>query len=321
MPHPRPIVLVSRCLGFDRCRYNGQTIPDRFVEKLGAFVEYRHTCPEVAIGLGVPRPPIRIVDDGSGRRLVQPETGRDCTGAMNDFCAGFLDELGPVDGAILKYRSPSCGLKGVKVFPGADSKQAGKRGPGFFGAAVLERLAGRPVEDEGRLQNYNLRENFLLALFTHARFRAAQASGEMSALVAFHARHKYLLMAYHQEGMRKLGRIVANPKHRAPDRVFGAYARELGPLLSRQPRREAKLNVLQHLLGHYKKDLAAEEKAFFLETLDRYRGEKAPFSVPLHIIRAWLARRDSPYLREQVLFDPYPEALADTLDSGKGRDV
>lgn len=213
---PKPVVVTSRCFEFDACRYSGQTITNNFVEVLVPWVEFRPVCPELEIGLGVPRDPIRIVRKGGERRLVQPSTGRDLTALMREFSARFLGSLGDADGFILKSRSPSCGLGDAKEFPDAENEAASGRGSGFFAGAVMERFPGLAVEDEGRLRNFRIREHFLTELYTLARFRDVRNAGTASALVNFHTDNKLLLMSYSQKEMRALGRITANARPFSP---------------------------------------------------------------------------------------------------------
>jgi len=315
----RPIVVVSSCLGFDRCRYNGATIPDRFVELLKPLVEFRPVCPEVEIGLGVPRDPVRVVQEKSARRLVQPATGRDLTAEMLAFSGRFLAGLSEVDGFILKSRSPSCGLKDVKIYPPEAGSGPLGAGQGFFGRAILEAFPGLPVEDEGRLINYPLREHFLRRLFLWADFRRMSQAGRLGGLVQFHSDHKFTLMAYNQKEMRLLGRITANPERRPAKEVLDDYAVHLSRALARTPRYTANINVLMHGLGYFSERLGRDEKAFFLDALDKYRRGKLPLSGPTLVLRGLVARFGDEYLQRQSFFEPYPEELMDLTDSGKGR--
>ncbi len=316
-----PQVVVSKCLGFAACRYNGQVIPDPFVEQLRPFVDFLPVCPEVEIGLGVPRPPIRVIQRDGERRLVQPETGRDVTEAMQSFSASFLAGLPAVDGFILKNRSPSCGIKDVKLYADTASESPVGKGPGLFGQAVLEHFGHLAVEDEGRLTNLVLRDHFLTKLFTLARFRRAKAAGTMDELVRFHTEHKLLLMAYNQSRLQAMGRVAANPARRPAAEVFTDYERLLWEALARPPRRTAGINVLMHAMGYFSARLTPAEKALFLDTLERYRARRVPLSTPVYILRSWIARFEEPYLARQVFFEPYPIALASPADSGKDREV
>ncbi len=319
---PRPVVAVSKCLEFAACRYNGQMIACPVIRALKPLADFTPVCPEMEIGLGVPREPIRITETDGKRRLYQPGTGRDLTEEMNGFAQGYLAKIGEADGFILKGRSPSCGIKDVKVYPGTDPRHAPVTGKsaGFFGGAVLERLPHLAVEDDGRLENFQIREHFFTRLYALADFRQVRKSGGMKELVDFQSRHKLMLMAYSQTEMRALGRIVANGDPRPWGELTADYAAHLGAALSRLPRFTANVNVLQHALGYFKDGLGAAEKEFFLEELTRYRREKIPLSAVVAVMRSWVARFGDDYLRIQSYFEPYPEELSSVGDSGQGRE-
>ncbi len=306
----RPIIVASRCLGFAPCRYNGLIIADPFVARLAPHVEYITPCPEVDLGLGVPRDPIRVVQVGGELRLLQPATGRDLTQDMRAYTEAFLASLGEVDGFILKTRSPSCGIKEVKLYPGPDTVQPIGHTRGFFGGAIGERFSHLAVEDEGRLNNWRIREHFLTRVFTLAAFRAVKAAATMPSLVRFQAENKLLLLSYHQEEMRVLGRIVANHERLPLAAVLADYERHLWAALAHPPRRASAINVLMHALGYFSARLSQQEKAFFLETLERFRQGQVPLSMPKQLVRAWSARFGEDYLAQQTFFAPYPDGLA-----------
>jgi len=318
---PRPVVVVSRCLGFDAVRYDGSIIRDDVVASLKPHVTFVPVCPEVEIGLGVPREPVRIVEDKAGRRLVQPATDLDVTARMRQFAETFLDGLEAVDGFILKSRSPSSGIKDVKTYSSAARGPATGKGAGFFGGAVLERFGHLAVDDEGRLKNLRLREHFLTKLFALASFRALKETSAMKDLVQFHADNKLLLLAYHQAKMRVLGRVVANAGHVPYRDVLAAYEPEYYGALARPPRNAANINVMMHGLGHFSKQLGAQEKAFFLDQLEQYRAGRVPLSVPLAVLRGYAVRFGNEYLLRQTYFSPYPEELMSQADSARGADT
>ena len=170
---PVPIVVVSKCLGYAPCRWDGDIVKDDFVGRLGRHARIVPVCPEMEIGLGVPREKIRLVGAGPDQRLVQPATGRDLTGTMQDFAAAYLAGLGEegVDGFILKSRSPSCGITDAKIFPNGETEEAEAFGVGVFGRAVMEKFTGFAVEDETRLVDTEVRRTFLVRLFERARIR------------------------------------------------------------------------------------------------------------------------------------------------------
>jgi len=268
--HPKPTIVVSKCLGFDACRYNGQVVNDAFVGKLEKHVNYVPVCPEVAIGLGVPRFPVRIVSSKK-RRLIQPATGKDVTDDMSGFCEGFLSSLKEVHGFILKFRSPSCGFKDVRIYEKSEKSPAVGKGAGLFGGAALERFPGLALEDEGRLRSLKIREHFLAKLFTLVRFQEVKRSSKTRELVRFHTESKLLLMAYNQREMQLLGNVVANHEERPLSEVLANYEDHLRKAMESPPRRTSNINVLMHILGYFSKELSREEKQFFLETLELYR--------------------------------------------------
>jgi len=228
----RPTVVVSRCLGFDACRYDGRTVPSRFTGALSRHAEVRTVCPEVEIGLGTPRDTIRIVKIDGALRLEQPASERDLTDEMVAFGERYLDGLGAVDGFVLKSRSPSCGVRDAEIrAPAAEGRTLG-RGPGFFAAAVLDRYPLAAVEDEGRLADRRIRERFLTRLFAIADFRRARRGGSLAKLVDFHSRHEPLLTAPGRKETRILGSIVDNLEKRPLDEVWALYLDHLEKALA-----------------------------------------------------------------------------------------
>ncbi|MGQ9699887.1 MAG: YbgA family protein [Candidatus Bipolaricaulaceae bacterium] len=313
---PKPRVVVSRCLGFATCRYDGSVIPDAVVAALSPHVEFIPVCPEVEIGLGIPRSPIRLVRDDPVR-LVQPDTGLDLTARMAAFAQAFLGSLADVDGFILKNRSPSCALRDAKIHASEAGPAVG-RGPGLFGAAVRMHFPNLPAEDEGRLTNRPLREHFFTALFALARLRRVEGSGDLGELVRFHTHHKFLLMAQGQTKLWELGRMVANREGLAPQEVIHSYGEKFREAFLRPPRRPAVINVLEHAFGYVSQGLSPEERRFFLNLLQEFRAGRVPASVPREVLRAWVIRFEVGYLAEQVFFEPFPAELLLPLDSGKG---
>ena len=313
----KPTVVVSKCLGFEHCRYNGEIIAAPFVQKMVPHVNFVVVCPEVESGLGVPREFLRLVAVDGEPRLLQPQTGHDHTEQMQSFAASFLDGLTDIDGFILKNRSPSCGLNDVKMYASTQKGAAATKGQGMFGGTVMERFPHLAVEDEGRLNNFRIREHFLTRAYTLAAFRAVKASGAMKELVRFQAENKLLLMAYHQTEMRAMGRIVANPDRRPFDQVIAEYEPHLYAAFTRPPRCTSHINVLMHALGYFSDGLSSQEKAFFLNALQKYREGVVPVSTNRGLIQSWIVRFGQDYLAHQTYFEPYPEALLELTDSGK----
>jgi uncharacterized protein YbgA (DUF1722 family)/uncharacterized protein YbbK (DUF523 family) len=318
---PRPKVVISKCLGFDACRFNGEIFQDRFVAKLGNHVEFISVCPEVEIGLGTPRPPVRLVSAPEGLRMIQPLTGADLTDFVRRFSAQFLDSLEDVEGFILTHRSPSCGVGDAKYYAGPEKGPAIGKTDGLFGEAVLQRFPYLAVEDDGRLLNQRIREHFLTRIFAFARLRTLQPAGSMHALVKFHSAYKFLILAHSEKHLRELGRIVANREKKSPREVWEAYASTFHKAFQRPARTTSQINVLMHIFGYVSDGLSPREKRHFFDVLEAYRGDRVPLQGVTSILWSWVLRFDAEYLHEQAFFRPFPETLLASEDSGKGRSL
>ena len=306
---PKPVVVVSKCLEFEACRYNGERISSSFINRLKPHVRFRPVCPEVEIGLGTPRDPIRIHLQDERKALYQPATKKDLTGDMNAFAEKFLGSLEEVDGFILKAKSPSCAIDDAKIFPAPDSEEQIAKGSGLFAGAALERFGSRAFADEAGLNEPEARARFLTRIFALAGFREVKQQGNMAGLVRHHAENKLLFLACHQETMREMGRITANREKRSLTEVFSLYENALLRLLSHPPARASWINALSHAMGHLSEKISGEEKKRFLDALEEYRAGRIPLSEPLDMLREWSARFGSEYLKKQTLFEPYPREL------------
>jgi uncharacterized protein YbgA (DUF1722 family)/uncharacterized protein YbbK (DUF523 family) len=297
-------------------------ITSHIVSRLKEYVDFLPVCPEVEIGLGIPRPTLRIVRDAETDHLVQPETGRDVSREMIEFAQQFLDSLPDVDGFILKNKSPTSGLRDAKVYPSAGKSAPIGHAPGFFGRFVLERYPLLPVEDEGRLRNVRIRDHFLTRIFTRADFREAKNNGRVRDLVRFHTENKYLLHAYNQRMSRELGVIVANQEGLSGDILFDRYETLLGPALSRAPSYRTTIDVLLHAMGHFRDRISPGEREFFMRALERYRDGRASVCAPKNIVALWIERFDDENLRNQTFFAPFPEDLIEPepAETDRGRD-
>jgi uncharacterized protein YbgA (DUF1722 family)/uncharacterized protein YbbK (DUF523 family) len=318
---PRPKILVSRCLGFAACRYDGQILKNTFVEQLQDHIDLVTVCPETDCGLGIPRPPIRLCDSEQGLVVYQPATGRVVTDQLQTTIDAILTEHPQVDGALLKSKSPSCGLFDTKIYKGIDKPQPLKKGAGLFGEQVLARYTPGAVEDEMRLTNLILREHFLIKVFTLARFRILSKQPSMGALVAFHASHKLLFLAYNQSRFRLAGKIVANHEKRPITEVVDSYRLELVQILDAPMRIPGVINTLYHAFGWISEHLGPEEKQYVINTIEEYRDERLPLQAVTRLIEAHALRFGNNYLLSQVFLRPYPRALAGLHDTGRGREV
>ncbi len=321
MDPKKPNIIISACIGHEACRWNGAMIQSDIVEQFKPWFNYITVCPERDIGLGVPRLSLRLVQSGENLRLVQNETDLDLTDKLSSYCDDFLGRQTSIDGFILKDRSPSCGFRDVKVYPRTGKVAAlSGSGTGIFGSVIHERYRHVAHETEGRIRNFTIREHFLTHVFISHTFRTQVIPGSMKDLVAFHSRAKYLLMAYNQSALKKMGSLVANHAGLPFQEVVFSYKELLDQALDSPARIPSIINVLMHALGYFSEVLNAEEKAWFLDNLDAYRKGAIPLSVCNAILNSWIIRYKEKYLAQQFFFQPYPQELVHITDSGKGRD-
>ena len=302
---------ISSCLLGKEVRYDGGHKRDRYLtDTLGQFFEWAPVCPEVEMGLGTPRETLRLVGDASAPRLVFGKTRGDQTDGMQTWAKGRLEQLARMDlcGYILKSDSPSCGMERLRVY--GDGGMASKTGVGIFARALLDRFPLLPVEEEGRLHDLPLRENFVERVFCYRRWRDLTAGGlTVGKLVAFHTVHKLLLMAHSPKHYAELGRLVAGAKTLALRELESRYGALFMAGLKVKATAKKHVNVLQHILGYLKRDLSPADKAELLAVIADYHREFVPLVVPLTLLKHHLARVGVPYLQEQVYLNPHPKEL------------
>ena len=302
---------VSACLLGQPVRFDGSHKHDRFItDTLGQYVEFVPVCPEVECGLGVPREVMRLVGDVNNPRLVTTHTHVDLTQRMQEWAQRRVRELEAEDlhGFIFKSDSPSSGMERVKVYN--DKGMAVKKGVGLFARAFMEHFPLLPVEEDGRLHDPKLREMFIEAIFTYKRWRETLHSGPTPKdLVAFHTRHKLLLLAHSPEHFRQMGRLIARLHELPLPDLIARYQKQLLSCLRLKTTIKKNANVLYHLMGYFKKDLTADEKQELLEIIDHYRQGLVPLIVPVTLINHYVRKYNQPYLKEQYYLNPHPLEL------------
>jgi uncharacterized protein YbgA (DUF1722 family)/uncharacterized protein YbbK (DUF523 family) len=302
---------ISTCLLGQQVRYDGGHKWDRFItETLGKYVEFVPVCPEVECGLGIPREAMRLTGDPGQPRLVTNRTGIDHTERMLTWAKKRVGELEQEDlcGFIFKSDSPSSGMERVKVY--TDQGMPNKKGVGLFARAFMEHFPLLPVEEEGRLHDPKLRENFIESIFTLKRWRENLAQGRTRrGLVDFHTRHKLLLLAHSPRHMRDLGKLTAQFDKRPLPEMYDGYQTLLLEALSLKTTAKKNLDVLYHLMGYFKRDLTADEKQELLEIFDYYRQGYVPLIVPVTLINHYVRKYDQPYLKVQYYLNPHPLEL------------
>ncbi|MXW35644.1 MAG: DUF523 and DUF1722 domain-containing protein [Chloroflexi bacterium] len=307
---------VSICLLGDRERPAGGHKRDPYlVETLGQLVEWIPICPEEEAGLGTPREPIRLVRDADrsdGVRLVS-RSGVRLTGHMRRFARARLRALAKADlsGYILKKDSPSCGMERVKVWTGEDSRSSERNGRGVFAAELLRQYPNLPVEEEGRLHDPVLRENFFERVFAYRRLRALFSSRwNVGALVQWHTTQKLALMAHSPVRYRELGRLVAEAREIPRAELGRRYEDEFMAAMRIRATRARHTNALMHAMGHFKRRIDEASRDELLAVLEDYRRGLVPRIVPLTLVRHHARRLEVAYLRDQTYLNPHPKELA-----------
>jgi len=314
----RPRIGISRCLLGDDVRFDGGHKRDPFLkETMGRFVEWVAVCPEVEVGMGIPREAIQLVSAPSGVpsgaervRLLGVRSGTDWTHPMGRYARRRVRELAVMElsGYVLKKDSPSCGMERVRVYHDGERTRTGR---GLFAEALLTALPNLPVEEEGRIHDPRLRENFIERVFAYQRVRAF-FSGRWTAgaLVRFHTAHKLQLLAHSRAGYTELGRLVADVKSWRPGEMALRYEQLFMQALARMatPRRHA--DVMMHMIGHLKRLIDAEDRDELLTSVEAYRLGELPLIVPITLLRHHVRRHAVEYLHAQTYLDPHPRELA-----------
>lgn len=302
---------ISRCLLGEAVRYDGGHKLDRFLrDTLGQYVEYVPVCPEVECGLGIPREAMHLEGDPEAPRLITSRTRRDVTDQMLAWTHRRVVELEDegLCGFIFKSNSPSSGMERVKI-----TNQSGmprKIGRGVFAGIFMKHFPSLPVEEEGRLHDPARRENFIERMFVLKRWREMVDRGRrLNGLVEFHTRHKLLIMAHSPKQNTLLGGLVATAKGASATELFEKYQVLLMDALKLRATVKKQVNVLQHLMGYFKKDLSGDEKQELLEVIDHYRGGYIPLIVPVTLINHYVRKYDQPYLKLQYYLNPHPLEL------------
>jgi uncharacterized protein YbgA (DUF1722 family)/uncharacterized protein YbbK (DUF523 family) len=302
---------ISSCLLGNNVRYDGGHKLDHYLRHtLGQFIEWVPVCPEAECGLPVPREAMDLVGDPDSPRLITRVTGADHTGRMKQWAKKKLTALEKKDlcGFVLKARSPSCGVHDTKLYsrPG----RLAARRAGLFAEAVMDRFPLMPIEDEEGLQDPGMRENFIERLFVYHRWQELLAEGgTIRQLVAFHSRHKYMLMSHSAKHLKELGGLVADPEKYKRSELFEQYWRVLMECLKLQATTRKHTNVLQHMAGYFKKQLSPEEKLELQEVITQYHQGLVPLIVPITLIKHYVGKYDDPYLKEQHYLNPHPLEL------------
>jgi uncharacterized protein YbgA (DUF1722 family)/uncharacterized protein YbbK (DUF523 family) len=302
---------ISACLLGEKVRYDGGHKHDRYLtDTLGRYVEYVPVCPELEAGFGIPREAMHLEGDPNAPRLVTRRTKRDLTEPMLEWAKKRVLELEAQDlcGFIFKSRSPSSGMERIPVYN--EKGMPVKNGVGLFASIFMEHFPLLPVEDEGRLHDPKLRENFIECVFVFKRWRECLSRGKSRrGLIDFHTKHKLLILSHSPKHYQMMGRLVGQAKTFALDELYQTYQGLLMEALRLKTTIKKNANVLQHMMGYFKKELSADEKQELLEIIGLYGEANVPLIVPITLINHYIRKYDQPYLKEQYYLQPHPIEL------------
>jgi uncharacterized protein YbgA (DUF1722 family)/uncharacterized protein YbbK (DUF523 family) len=302
---------VSSCLMGQKVRFDGGHKRDRYlVNVLGRWVTWVPVCPEIEIGMGIPRPTIRLVGTVERPSLVDPKNGEDFTERMQVYSEKRVGELieQDLDGYVLKRKSPSCGMERVPVYGKGGSPN--HKGSGIYARVLMERWPHLPVEEEGRLNDPVLRENFIERVFCRNRWRRLVQQGLSRArLIEFHTAHKMVLRSHNEAGYRRLGRLLGSAGTIPDEQLYAEYEQEFHTTLATRSTRKRHTNVLYHVLGYLKRVLGPDEKQELVGLIQDYRNELVPLVVPVTLLRHHVHLHRIDYMRGQLYLEPHPKEL------------
>jgi len=302
---------ISTCLLGQKVRFDGGHKRDRYItDILGEFFRFVPVCPEVEVGMGVPRESVRLEGTPEAPRMVAPKSGKDWTLTMNRYSDKRVRQrdFSDICGYILKKDSPTCGMERVRVY--GPSGMPARNGQGLFAGSLMQHHPLLPVEEEGRLNDLKLRENFIVRVFAYWRLRNLFSPGfGLSRLVKFHTEHKYLLLAHSPRHYQSLGRLVATSKKMSPAEIRQEYSPVFMDALKTKSTTSKNINVLHHILGFLKKLISADEKKSILEAIEDYRAGMVPLVVPLTLLKHYVILNDVEYIRDQIYLNPHPKEL------------
>ena len=308
----KPKIVVSECLYGTKCRYDGQGYNDKVIQSLKDYVDIQTVCPELAIGLSIPREPIRIEmnKENEEYRLIDYNSKNDYTNQMTEFSEEFINGLDDIDGFILKSRSPTCGLKDAKVYYCGNKCSIRSNENGFFSQKIIDKYDYLPIENEGRLKNYNIRDNFFTRIFFINNLK------NNKNIIEFHKNNLLLLKSYDEESTNEVSDILN--ENRMEDQVH-QYKEKVLNIVSNQRKKENKLSIIIKVFEKYKNMLNEEEINMFNGLIESYENQRIPFSTLEVVIKMYATRFKDKDILNQTFFYPYPENLINITDSRKGR--
>lgn len=303
---------ISACLLGTKVRFDGGHKKDSFLTgTLSDYFEWVPVCPEVEVGMSTPRESLRLVGDAESPRMVTTKTGMDWTDRMNQYVHSRIADLKNKDlsGYILKSKSPSCGMERVRVY--SDKGIPTKNGQGLFAKVLADAMPALPMEEEGRLHDPRIRENFITRVFCYYRWQTLAKAGRvtMRDLTEFHARHKFLIMAHSEKHMREMGRLLAKTKDHTPSEMSQAYGALFFEALARKTTVRRHVNVLEHIAGFFKKEISTDDRSELQQAIEDYHKGLLPLIVPITLLRHHTRNLKVSYIRDQIYLHPHPKEM------------
>ncbi len=301
---------ISQCLLGEMVRYDGGHKRDLYLtDVLGNYFDWVAVCPELEVGMGVPRESVRLVLGSDGVKMVGNKSGEDWTKRVNTFSEKRVKQLAELElcGFIFKSKSPTCGMERVTLY--TEKGMPAKNGVGLFADVFMKTFPQIPTEEEGRLNDAHIRENFIVRIFSYSRLKHLMANFSRGALVQFHTIHKYLMLAHSERHYRELGVIVGNAKSMKPTELKAKYSELFMEGLSVKATTKKHVNVLMHILGYFREHLSTEQRAEILSVIEDYHKEYVPLVVPIMLINHYIKLHKVEYLCDQVYLHPHPKEL------------
>ncbi|RDL44626.1 hypothetical protein DN730_09580 [Marinomonas piezotolerans] len=302
---------ISSCLLGENVRFNGGHSRSTYcLGPLAEHFEYHAFCPEMSAGFGTPRPTMRLVGDPDDPQLIfSSKSSGDLSAQLKQANHRYLDNLPALDGYIVMKNSPSCGLSRIKVYQDNGHPHM-KRVTGLFTQALKDRYPTLPIEEDGRLNDPALRENFLLRVFAHHEFRLSVLNApSMKSLIDFHSRYKYVVMAHSQPAYKALGKLLSGQEKCSLDELTERYFSQFMSAISQPAKRKNHCNVLMHLVGYLKRQVDVEVRKDILDVVEQYRRGEVNLTTPITLLYHYLKLYGSEYVKQQRYFAPYPHSL------------
>ncbi|SET17156.1 Uncharacterized conserved protein YbgA, DUF1722 family [Marinobacter segnicrescens] len=302
---------ISTCLLGKEVRHDGGHKHSRYcTEVLSRYFEFRSLCPELEAGLGVPRPAIHLRESDDGLRLVEVKKGTDHTAEMQGFIDRVMGSLADLRGYILMAKSPSCGMERIRVH-NSDGNVVHRDGRGMFAEALIRTYPLMPVEEEGRLNDDQLRENFIERVFAYDDWMQNVAGERLTpqALIEFHTRHKFQLLAHSEQIYRQLGPMLGDLKSEPLTTIADRYIHRFMEAMTKRVSRGSHVNAMQHLMGYLRDSMGDADRKVLMEQVEAYHRGEVPLIVPMTLLRMAQRREPISYLDQQHYLSPYPDDL------------